>query len=87
MTPRDRLLKGALEQALSDRGASSDEGCTALANALISALVRVRQNPHTSLPCAVEMRRLADRLTRLADEPLATVADLAVALSDDRVLQ
>lgn len=84
---KETRLKHAVESALSDRGASSAEGCGALANALIAAFVRLRRDPKVSGAVAIEMRRLAERITQLADAPADTVGDLAVGLSDDRLLQ
>lgn len=82
---RDRY-QHALEAVLSDRGASSEDGCSALGNALLAAFVRLRQDRAISPAVALEMRRFAARLTQLADAPPEDVAHLAVALSDVPVL-
>ena len=85
-TPNSDRYKKAIEAVLSDRGASSEDGCSALGNALLAAFVRLRQDPAISAAVAVEMRRFAARLTQLADAPPEEVAHLAVALSDLPVL-
>lgn len=84
---RDKQLQKAIEGLLEDRGASSADGCSALTNALLNAFVRLRQDAGLSGAVTMEMRRLATRITQLADAPVETVADMAVALSDRRILQ
>lgn len=84
---RDKQIQKAIEQVLADTGASSADGCSALTNALLNAFVRLRQDAGVGGAVTMEMRRLATRITHLADCPVASVADMAVALSDERIVQ
>ena len=85
-TPNSDRYQRAIEAVLSDRGASSEDGCSALGNALLGAFVRLRQDPAVSHAVALEMRRFAARLLSLADASPEAVGALAVALSDVPVL-
>lgn len=59
-----------LEQGLRDylerEQATPDQGCSALANALLHALVKAKRDPRVTAQVASEMRRLAAKINELA---------------------
>jgi hypothetical protein len=59
-------IEQALTRTLEREGCSSDQGCSALANVLLTALVRCKRDPRISAHVAEEMRRLAVKLNELA---------------------
>lgn len=59
-------IEQALEQTLAQEGCTSEQGCSALANVLVTALVRCKRDPRVSAQVADEMRRLAAKLVELA---------------------
>jgi hypothetical protein len=59
-------IEQALTRTLEREGATSDQGCSALANCLLGALVRCKRDPRISHQVSDEMRRLAAKLLELA---------------------
>lgn len=80
-----RILTGleAIEQALTRtlerEGCSSDQGCSAVANVLLAALVKCKRDPRISQNVADEMRRLAAKLMELSS---SGDDDLSIVLSE-----
>jgi len=63
-------IEQALTRTLERERCNSEQGCSALANVLLTALVKCRKDPAVAASVALEMRRLAALITRLAgDEP------------------
>jgi len=63
-------IEQALTRALARENCNSEQGCSALANVLLTALVKCRKDPAVAAAVAQEMRRLAALITRLAgDDP------------------
>ncbi len=73
-------LQKRVETVLEAEGAQSDEGCSALASALLDALVKVRRDPRTAGASALEVRRLSGLLLELAEAPPESVDAMAVRL-------
>jgi uncharacterized Fe-S cluster-containing protein len=59
-------VQDAIERALEREGCDSDTGCSALANALLTALVKLKRDPRVADNVKEEMRRLAAKLVELA---------------------
>ncbi len=75
---RVKEIEHALERALARERCSSDDGCSALSNVLLAALVKCRQDPRTASAVSLQMRELAALIVRLAgDDPNTLDATLA----------
>lgn len=75
-------IEQALTRTLEREQCSADQGCSALANVLLTALVACKRSPEISAHVSDEMRRLAARLMQLAaSEP----SNLATALQEARL--
>lgn len=59
-------IERALTATLERERCSSDQGCSALANVLLAALVKCKKDPRVSANVSNEMRRLATKLMDLA---------------------
>lgn len=69
-------IERSLTEVLAREGATSDQGCSALANVLLAALVKCKRDPLITTRVADEMRRLSARLIELAsaeDRAAATI--------------
>lgn len=66
-------IERALVRALEREGASSEHGCSALANVLLEALVRARKDPLIRANVENEMRRLAVKILDLAGGDVGTL--------------
>lgn len=66
-------IEKALERALAREQCTSDQGCSALANVLLAALVKCRKDPAYTAQVSHQMRRLASKIVDLsgADETTA----------------
>jgi len=60
-------IQKALERTLEREACTSDQGCSALANCLLTALVNCKRDPRITHHVKDEMRRLAAKLNELAD--------------------
>jgi len=56
----------AINQTIERERATSDQGCSALANALLAKLVNCRKDPRVRADVSNQMRRLAAKLLELA---------------------
>jgi hypothetical protein len=74
-------IQRALERTLEREQATSDQGTSALANALLTALVKARKDPRITAHVSEQMRRLAAKIYELAGSPSDT-ADRILAESD-----
>lgn len=72
-------IEHALEKALARTQASSEHGCSALANVLLAALVKQRKDPRYTAQISHEMRRLAAKLVDLSGAGNDSLADRIVA--------
>lgn len=75
-------IEQALTRTLEREQCTSDQGCSALANVLLTALVKCKRDPKVSAQVGDEMRRLAVKLMDLA----ATEGEkLSRALSESKI--
>lgn len=74
----ERELTAALER----ERCSADQGCSALANVLLAALVKCKRDPRVAGDVSNEMRRLAAKLMELA---AAEDDSLIKILSDSKI--
>ena len=66
-------IEQALKRTLGREQATSEQGCSALANVLLEALVRARKDPVITADVTNEMRRLAAVISDLAGGELETL--------------
>jgi hypothetical protein len=63
-------LEQALTRTLAREHCDSEQGCSALANVLLAAMVQCRKDPQIAASVALQMHHLAALITRLAgDDP------------------
>lgn len=79
---RQQAFCTAILQALDYQGVTADEGVSILASALLDVFVRLRKQPGLDAHAVSHMRRLAERLTVLAEAPLPELAATMAALAD-----
>lgn len=59
-------LEGKVREILASEGATADQGCSALANLLLRALVKAKKDPAQARAVSDEMKRLAATLMELS---------------------
>lgn len=59
-------IEQSLKRVLERERCTSDQGCSALANVLLEALVKCRKDPRVTAAVSEEMRKLAAKLTELS---------------------
>lgn len=76
-------IEQTLKRALERERATEDQGCSALANVLLEALVKCRKDQRVRADVSNEMRRLAAKLVELSTAGDDTADRIVAALASE----
>lgn len=73
-------IERVLVRVLEREGATSDQGCSALANTLLAALVKCRKDPRVRADVSQQMRLLAAKLIELSAKEDKSADDILAGM-------